>query len=50
VEVTGEAGIRVGGIILRAYYVPPAFATAGHWELTVRLDEQPLETEPEDAA
>jgi hypothetical protein len=50
VDIAGERGIRVQGTVERAYYVPPAFITAGHWLVHVRLDEQPLETEPEGAA
>lgn len=49
-DIAGEAGIRVTGTVERAYYVPPGFATRGRWLVHVCLDEQPLETEPEDAA
>ncbi len=48
VAVTGEAGIRVEGTVERAYSVPSGFATPGHYLVHVRLDEQPLETLPEE--
>ncbi len=48
VHVRGERGIGVEGTVERASYVPPAFTVRGHWLVQVRLDEQPLETLPEE--